>query len=400
MANMGTGDPITREYLQGMLLPTDWNAIRRAGPGSRLGGKYFDGEGNFIGPSDLDRQNAQYARSMLGLLDQYGADRLTDLPGNIRAQIPNQGIYISRSPKTLGDQFKEYITNPGVMLALGAGAGMFAGGAGAGAGAAEGAGATGAGAGETLGTGLSASAGGASGLSTGATGASGLSTAGVGAGTSLGAGYFGSEGVGLTAGGSTLAGTVSQGGGGATSMGTQTSTPGGGSYQFPYKNIAGAVLEYMGQRQAGKSAESLLQQAINSDQWRGQQPRYFEPLYQAATKGIGDTPYGRSIAESTGRTASAQGYNMSGNMLADIAKSLNLGTTDYMRALTPLATGRGESPAFSTFGPQISGAKQGQYGAVGYGLENIFQGDQPTSLEQMYGKPKNQNLLQYVGSFA
>ena len=150
---------------------------------------------------------------------------------------------------------------------------------------------------------------------------------------------------------------------------------------MPWGNLAGSVLEYMGQGKAGDTAQDLMRMQIESDQWRPQQGRYFEPLYEAATKGIGDTAYGRSLAEQTARQSSAQGYNMSGNMLTDIAKSLNTGTTDYMRALTPLATGRGESAAPGQFAPSIMNAQQGQYGAVGYGLGEIMR-NWPTNNQQ------------------
>jgi hypothetical protein len=189
-----------------------------------------------------------------------------------------------------------------------------------------------------------------------------------------------------------LGGGVTSGAGGATGIGAGTAAGTGGTAggtvagAMPWANLAGTVLEYMGSREAGKTAEDLMRQQMESDQWRPQQGRYFEPLYQAATQGIGNTPYGQSIADATARKSSAMGYNMSGNQLSDIAQGLNTGSMDYVRALTPLATGRGESQAPGQFAPALMGAAQAPYGIAGYGLDQIIKnwpsggsGNQPSS---------------------
>ena len=168
-----------------------------------------------------------------------------------------------------------------------------------------------------------------------------------------------------------------------------------GAYSIPYADIFRGAVGLYGANQAKGNAQDLMNQVIASDQWRGQQPRYFEPLYNAATKGIGDTAYGRSLAEATARQDSAKGYNMSGNMLTDIAKSLNTGSMDYVRALTPLATGRGETGAASgALGSSYLGAQNQGVNAMGSILEALYRGQQPTAGS---GKPPNQNLGQLYG---
>ena len=174
-----------------------------------------------------------------------------------------QDAPISKSPKTFGDQFKAFVTNPAFLVAAGgvagvAGAGAGAAGAGAGEGAygagygvgnattagAAGAGtsAAGAGAATGLGSGITTGAGGQTGITAGtATGGigggglgSGLTTGGAGVGTgtaaagagALGTGFFGSETAYPVAGGQTAA----AGGAGTTSgIGGSTATTAGGS---------------------------------------------------------------------------------------------------------------------------------------------------------------------------
>jgi hypothetical protein len=216
-----------------------------------------------------------------------------------------------------------------------------------------------------------------------------------------------------------LGGGITSGAGGATGIGAGTaagtaSTAGGlgGLMQgaktvagaMPWGNLAGAVLEYMGSQKAGQTAENLMQQQMESDQWRGQQGRYFEPLYEAATRGIGDTDYGRSIAESTARKMASQGYDMSGNMPMEIAKSLHGGTTDYLRAVGPLAMGRGESQAPGQFAPALMGAAQAPYGIAGYGLDQIIKNwpsgsNQPSSSLGSGGSFQNYQPTDYQNIF-
>lgn len=170
--------------------------------------------------------------------------------------------------------------------------------------------------------------------------------------------------------------------------GTQGLTQPMGGYQFPYSNVLGSLLGIYGTNKAGKQQEDLLQMAINSDQWRQQQPRYFEPLHQAATQGIGNTPYGQSIADSTSRYMASKGYNGSGNQSHAIAQGLHGGTMDYLRAVGPLAMGRGESSAPTQMAPGMIGNTYNQTNAMGVGLGSILQGQQPAA-----GQGQNKSLI-------
>jgi hypothetical protein len=138
-------------------------------------------------------------------------------------------------------------------------------------------------------------------------------------------------------------------------------------------NLLGSMLGFYSANQSGQLQKELLQMAIDSDQWRSQAPKYHQPLYDAATKGIGNTAYGQSIADSTSKKMASMGYNMSGNQMHEVAQGLNKGTTDYVRALTPAAMGHGGvGSTVAQMTPGIVGAQNGQYGAISSGLESIF----------------------------
>lgn len=174
---------------------------------------------------------------------------------------------------------------------------------------------------------------------------------------------------------------------------------GQGAYSIPWGNVLGALLEYMNQGDVLGTQKDLLKQAIDSDLWRTEQPKYFGPLYDAATKGIGDTAYGQSIAEATDRFGASKGYGSSSNMLQEIARGLNQGTTQYINSVAPLAMGRGgQGSTYAQFAPGITGAMQGQSGALGAGLQSIISGSQPTYAQQLGGQPRNKTLSDLIAS--
>ena len=141
-----------------------------------------------------------------------------------------------------------------------------------------------------------------------------------------------------------------------------------------------------------------MQRSIDSDLWRPQQPRYFEPLYNAATQGVGNTAYGQSILDSTDRFAASKGYGSSTNAFTGGARALDQGTNEYIRSLTPLATGRGGlGDTMSRFAGPIAGTMSGQSGALGAGIEAILNGNQPTGAQSIHGMPRNQTLLDIIG---
>lgn len=180
------------------------------------------------------------------------------------------------------------------------------------------------------------------------------------------------------------------GNGGMVGNGT---TQQNGGYQFPWKDVIGSVLEGYGANQQANTLERLMDKAIGSDMWRSQAPRYYEPLYEATTKGIGGTAYGDAITNKTLASLASRGYNTSGNVAPDVARALNAGTTDYVRAVTPLAMGRGESNAATALAPGVANAQNGVWGALGYGLGSVANGKQPNLYQQLFqGTPRNNTL--------
>lgn len=138
-------------------------------------------------------------------------------------------------------------------------------------------------------------------------------------------------------------------------------------------NLLGAGIGAWGSQQAAGDQRQLIQDIINSDLWRSQQPRYFEPLHQAATQGIGNTAYGQSIADATARKMASMGYNLSGNQMHEVAQGLNRGTVDYINAVQPLATGRpANTQAMAQVGQGAINSQQQAYGNIGYGLGQIL----------------------------
>jgi len=157
---------------------------------------------------------------------------------------------------------------------------------------------------------------------------------------------------------------------------------GGSGYSFPWTNVFDAFMEYNNQQQAQNTAEKY------KDPWLAEQSKYFAPLQETVTKGIGGTAYGDSIADATARKMSSMGYNMSTNQMHEVGRALDAGTNQRINALTPLATGRGGDQGTAV---NVMNAQQGQSGALGYGLGSIVAGQQNPG-----GQPK-QNLFQYFG---
>jgi len=158
------------------------------------------------------------------------------------------------------------------------------------------------------------------------------------------------------------------------------------------------VMQYMSASDKEKMANQLMQQQINSDQWRGEQSKYFQPLYDTATKGIGGTAYGDAVSSETARKMASLGYNVSGNQMTEIAKSLDSGANQRIAALAPLAMGRGESTAYSNFGNAAMSGQQGQNAAFGYGVNQIANSSVPTGLEGLFNSKPGQTVGQSVGS--
>lgn len=204
-----------------------------------------------------------------------------------------------------------------------------------------------------------------------------------------------------------LSGMENLGDGGAMDMFGSQAYPGGGSgdifqnylpqgeYQIPWGKVAGAGLSLFGSIQNQNMNSDLMNQIMNSDMWRSQQPRYFQPVYDAATKGVGNTAYGQSIAKDTAKTMAAMGYNMSGNQMGEVAQSLNKGSMDYVRTVGNLAMGRpADTGAIAQVGRQGQQNNNDMWGNVGYGLDQILTGKQPNSFQQMMGQQPNKTLTE------
>jgi len=121
--------------------------------------------------------------------------------------------------------------------------------------------------------------------------------------------------------------------------------------------------------------EDLLQQGIEAVRWK-------DPFWDAlakgvGTNGIGGTAYGDAIANNTTRTQAAQGYNFSGNMLTELANSLNDASLDAIKTFDTAArpTQNVYGSMFSDFGPYIAGQNMMTSGAIG----NILGGTGSTS---------------------
>jgi len=180
---------------------------------------------------------------------------------------------------------------------------------------------------------------------------------------------------------------------------------GSGSYQFPWANVIGGILEAYGQNNYRNDLQALMERALNeSDPFKAQRPRYFEPLYQAATQGVGGTPYGEAIANSTLRKLSSTGdagYDITGLGANTLAKNLNSASLDYVKALTPLtgASFQANTGAASTLGQGAAQAGLGTGGALGSVFSSAMTGQQPSSIERIFGgKQANQTLPQYLAS--
>jgi len=185
--------PLDRGWAYTSLIPQDVQAYQQQygfNPGAAPRGGW-DGEGNWTGFSPTAVSGDAYARQLLQVLDAYGVNSTEQLPAEVRAQLPNQGLYQGKGSMSFGKQLVDFVTSPPVLMALGAGYGMYAGGAGAGAGAAEGASAAGAaegaaaGSSGSLGTGITATAA-EGGLGAGL-GSTTAGTTGITAGTTTGA---------------------------------------------------------------------------------------------------------------------------------------------------------------------------------------------------------------------
>ena len=177
---------------------------------------------------------------------------------------------------------------------------------------------------------------------------------------------------------------------------------GNSSYHFPFANLAGGLLGMLGSNQTENTLKGLFNQTLNADPWNSQMGRYQPLLYSAASQGIGNTPYGQSIMDSTARKMASMGYMNSGNMAPAIAQALNNGTTTYMNSVAPLAMGRMPNTIGAGYlGNAIGNMSAAKYNAAGYGLGQLLNGAaRPAPVVQQQQSKGGNGLGQLIGTAA
>lgn len=166
---------------------------------------------------------------------------------------------------------------------------------------------------------------------------------------------------------------LSQFGGGLINMLKQNT--GNNTQRTVGGDLGGALTGFLGAGAQKQTYQDAWNQMLKADPFNAQTPKYQDMLQNILTNGIGDTPYGKNIASSVARQDAAKGYNMSGNMLHDIAGGLNTGTMNMAQALTPLAMGRApDTRGLAPLATGMANAQGQQYSSAGYGLGSILNG--------------------------
>ena len=316
-------------------------------------------------------------------------------------QMYGQDAPISNSPKTFGDQFKQFVTNPAFLVALGGVAGVA--GAGAGAGAAAGEGAYGAG----YGVGNATTAG-AAGAGAGAAGTGAASVYGAGGEFGSGATTYGSG----AAGGTTLAeqsAAIGSGSTAGTSAGTGVGT-GAGTVGGTATTAAGSTAlqrilagngtdaDYLSV--VGQVAPSLLsaygsyQQAGDykdlANKYMAMGAPYRDELSRisADPNAFYTSPTATKATEAVLQRLSSQYGNPAGN---PYAQSLTIDALyDKYGSERDRLAGYGGLTQYNAAAPGAAGtainAEGSVYGDIGYGIGNVMS-PQPSlaKLLQQYG---------------
>lgn len=171
---------------------------------------------------------------------------------------------------------------------------------------------------------------------------------------------------------------------GNTSAGT-----GGNNGDFPWGDVLGSLLSAYGANQGNKDLADAMKYAVDkADPFAAQRPfyqdqfkqQYTDPNYftnNAVFKGLRD-----DALNTTERRLASQGYNMSGNMMHDLTKTAT--NTGYQYAMpfmdmTGKAAGAFQGPGYSGLlagqaGQAQQAGNNSMYGALGYGLQSIFNG--------------------------
>ena len=185
-----------------------------------------------------------------------------------------------------------------------------------------------------------------------------------------------------------------------------------GKYSFPFGDVLGGILEAYGANQSRGDLNSLMNKSLDYiDPFHNQRPQYqgqFRQLTQNPSNFFRD-PAVSSIMdladETTSRKLASQGYNMSGNFASEIAKTRAnemfknyLPFTDMIGTAAGYKLAPGNVGAATGVGQAAAGAGQQALGGLGSAFNSAMTGEQPSYLDQIFGKQKNQNLAQLFTS--
>ena len=145
-----------------------------------------------------------------------------------------------------------------------------------------------------------------------------------------------------------------------------------------------------------------------ADPFYAQRPQYqeqFRNLTQDPSNFFKDPAISSAINfedQATSRKLASQGYNMSGNFANEVAQTrMREAFKQYMPYSDMIGTAAGykfgpgnAGNLAGTIGGQAAQANQNVLGGIGAATQSAMQGEQPSYLEQIFGKQANQNLAQ------
>lgn len=186
-------------------------------------------------------------------------------------------------------------------------------------------------------------------------------------------------------------------------------TTGDGSYQFPFGKVLGGLLESYGQKQYSNDLMGYLNKSLDyADPFHSQRPGYqtqFRNLTQNPSNFFSDPAIKSAIDfedQATSRKLASQGYNMSGNFANEVASTrMREAFKNYIPYADMIGTAAGykfgpgaSGEIAAKQGTAIAGSNQAALGGLGSAVGSAMQGEQPSYLDQIFGKQPNQNLAQ------
>ena len=203
---------------------------------------------------------------------------------------------------------------------------------------------------------------------------------------------------------------ISGGGGGLSGLLKQIFGGGGtpGSYQFPWGSAISSLLGYAGNREQSKDLSSLMQQVMAAqDPFASQRPRYQGQLAELTSKPSNffqDPAIAEAINQAMGlsnRSLAAQGYNSSGNQMAELTKvAQNEAFKQYLPFLQQIGGfagagfGPGNMAGAGSIGQAGANAANQGLGNLGVGLQAVLSGQQPNYRDIVINNAQpNQSLV-------